>query len=201
MSVLVAGASLLAPAKSDHIAVQPITISKESHMSFSEIEYCTDKLIAFWKTLQPAFKAKYPGWGIYVNCSFRPPEEQFQLFCKGRRVVSHIDDKGKRVIDEATVINPNDIVTKVDGVTRVGSHSTGPSTAFDVAISNPDGHNNYHYELPQWNLKEFLVPGIIWGGNWGKRDEQGKLLPGQFVDPPHFEDTDYTEKMNSGRLV
>ena len=170
-------------------------------MSFREINYCSDKLIAFWKTLQPAFCAKYPGWGIYVNCSFRPPEEQFQLFCKGRRVVSHVDDKGKRVIDEAAVIHPGEIVTKVDGVTRIGSHSTNPSTAFDIAVSNPDGHNNYNYDLPQWNFKEFLVPGIVWGGAWGKRDAAGKILPGEFVDPPHFESDEYKTLFNNGKVA
>lgn len=158
---------------------------------FKDINYCTDKLVSFWQTLQPAFKAKYPGWGIYLSCTFRPPDEQFELFCKGRQVFSHIDDKGKRIIEKAVILNTREVVTYVDGVTRVGSHSTSPSTAFDVAITNPDGHTNWNTDLSQWkDLGQFLVPGIIWGANWV-----------HLKDYPHFEDTDYVTKFNSGRLT
>lgn len=160
-------------------------------MVFRDINLCSKKLVDFWAVFSSAFRTEYPGWGIALNCTFRPPEEQFQFFCKGRDVKWHANASGRKIIDSAVVVDEKQIITKVDGVTRVGSHSTSPSMAFDVAIETPQGKWTYDYMLPQWKeLGQFLVKGVVWGGNY-------KTL----LDPPHMEDSDYWDKLNGGKIT
>ncbi len=154
-----------------------------------EIKLCSPKLQEFWAKLQPAFKLRYPGWGIYLSQTLRPVPEQFALFRKGRIVRSHFE-KTKLIIDSAHVVQPREVVTNVDGITRLGAHNFNPALAFDVSITTPQGQNVWNFDMPQWKeLGSFLVDGIEWGGNWKT-----------FLDMPHFEDTDYRTKFNSGKL-
>ena len=57
-----------------------------------------------------------------VLCGYRPPQEQFKAFKKGRKFT----DKGW------IITNRKKIITKCDGYERIGKHNVFPSLAMDI---------------------------------------------------------------------
>ena len=107
----------------------------------------------------------------------RPIARQKKLFAQGRT-------------------EPGRIVTRIDGVTKIGEHNKTPSMAFDLYA--------YYNGKAQWKIEDLAyIAGVIqtcaqilfekgeiehlvtWGGNW---DNDGIILIDQsFDDAPHFQ--------------
>lgn len=98
-----------------------------------------------------------PGYSVIVTCVWRSPEEQQGLYALGRT-------------------KPGQIVTQIDGVTKLSNHNHKPSRAIDFAI--------VFAGKIVWNaLGEFAEAasffkkhGAKWGGDWKT-----------FKDYPHIE--------------
>ena len=139
-------------------------------MASKDIKDCDPKLQLGWVLLKSLFEEAYPGWKMVLTCTHRTPEEQFDLYKKGRT----LNDKTK--IWEIT--DRSKVVTFVDGVNDVGKHNTYPAQAFDVAIQNPQDDFIWDTKLPQWGfmIKAAKQLELENGGSWKK-----------FKDYPHFE--------------
>jgi peptidoglycan L-alanyl-D-glutamate endopeptidase CwlK len=133
-----------------------------------DIKDCCEELRQKWPLLQEAFCAKFPGWGMELTCTARPPEEQFELFKKGRSKVGE-----EWVVSDAKVV-----VTYVDGFKKVGEHNKSPSRAFDVMLKRPDGSITWDLTEEAWQALPSLVAelGLESGGAWTK-----------FKDFPHVQ--------------
>lgn len=131
-----------------------------------KIEDCIERLESFWPALQMGFTRKWPGWEAILTCTYRSPQEQFELFKKGRILEGNA----------WAVKTGHEVVTNCDGIKKLSMHNYFPSRAFDIALIGPDNKMFWDYKAPQWQLGQFLIPGITWGGNWTK-----------FPDFPHFE--------------
>ena len=107
----------------------------------------------------------------------RTPEEQFNLFKQGRRLVG-----GSWIVEDKT-----QVVTYIDGFDKVGQHNFTPSRAVDLAPYPVDWMDKARF---------FYLAGIVlgvagrmnipltWGGDW---DGDGDFKDHGFTDLPHFE--------------
>ncbi len=107
----------------------------------------------------------------------RSPEEQFELFKRGRRLES-----GVWVVE-----NPLEVVTYKDGFEKLSNHNYEPSQAVD-AIPYPIDWGNtdrmyYFAGVVMERARQMGVP-IRWGGDW---DGDTETTDQRFVDLPHFE--------------
>lgn len=117
-------------------------------------------------------KLHCPDWG--VSAGKRTTDEQFNLFRKGRTMITTSEGKSEYV-----VVEPSEVVTNADGYNNVSAHQSG--LAFDI-YCYVDGKTNY--EIGNLGLVATCIfaaaselgEEIVWGGNW-------KSL----VDAPHFE--------------
>lgn len=117
------------------------------------------------------------------------PEEQFELFKKGRK---------KNASGIWEVVNPTAIVTNLDGFIKLSKHNRTPSEAVDIFAWVPGKRELMYDEMHLAFLgghllkcsKELLAKGKIshpirWGGNW---DGDGELIYDQKLwDKPHYE--------------
>ena len=98
--------------------------------------------------------------------------------------------------EDGNIINEDEVITYIDGVTKKGKHNYKPSEAVDIYA--------WVNDKASWKAKDMIFlagfisgiaemlfkQGIIsskfrWGGNW---DQDGEILSDQdFDDMPHFE--------------
>jgi len=121
----------------------------------------------------------------------REPEEQFDLFKKGRKFIGgpgEEQDAGKWMID-----NRRDVVTHRDGILKLSEHNHYPSRAIDAAPwpLNWNKHSRFFYQagIVQWVSHKLHAEGKIehilkWGGDW---DMDHDFDDQDFVDLPHFQ--------------
>lgn len=119
-----------------------------------------------WLQIKEEFEESHPGVRLIVTCTMRRPEEQFELFKRGRM---EQPDGIWIVVDKRAV------VTNCDGYAEVSKHNLDPSQALDFAVV-VNGKVSWRWDdyLPVGELAE--AKGLIWGGRW-KRP----------VDAPHLE--------------
>lgn len=104
-----------------------------------------------------------------VICGHRTPEEQFELFKKGREKI----DGWWQVLDKSKV------VTNVDGSTKKSKHNYYPSKAVDVVPYPLDWNDIDSFKLLGSVVKRKAMElgiDIEWGGDWNS-----------FKDYPHFQ--------------
>jgi len=145
-------------------------------MSSRSITDCVVKLQEVWPLIQADFERTFPGWQLELDCTHRPPEEQFTLFKQGRawNATSQIWE----------VTAPKELVTNCDGKNTVSRHNLYPSQAFDIRMRTPQRDLTWKYKsadgtvLPQWAVLTTLAEkyGIINGGSFRS-----------ILDYPHFE--------------
>ena len=122
-----------------------------------------------------------------IVCGHRSPEEQFELFKKGRKHIS-----GEWVVTE-----PDKVLTYKDGYTRKSKHNTSPSLAVDAAPYDPilqrvnwDPQHMIHFAGYVLGVTQMLKSygaiehSLRWGGDW---NADRNLDNETFVDMPHFE--------------
>lgn len=137
-------------------------------MPSRNISDCCQELQEKWPLLVAEFVRRFPGWGIELTCTQRTPEEQFELFKKGRTEVN-----GEWIVSDAKAV-----VTYVDGKTKLSEHNKTPAMAFDVMIKKPDGGITWDLTAEPWQkLPEIVASlGLESGGTWTK-----------FKDFPHVQ--------------
>jgi len=133
-----------------------------------------------WENITNEYIQHNPGKYLSLTSVYRPPEEQFSLYQKGRKK----DSNGNWVVSDKS-----QVVTNVDGHKTKGAHNYYPSRAIDVAVfDNQTGKAS-------WKEKDYLVLGaiskrfgLVWGGDW---DGDGDRTDQQLHDLPHIEVKDY----------
>ena len=94
-------------------------------MPSKDINDAVKKIRDVWDQIRQEYAKHSPGKYLYLSCIYRSPQEQLELFKKGRIKGSdgkwHTQDKAK-------------IVTNVDGYTVLGAHNYKPARAIDVAV-------------------------------------------------------------------
>lgn len=121
-----------------------------------------------WSQIVTKYESLKPGYTLQITCTYRSPDEQYQLYLHGR--VKGADGK-------IYVHNKKDIVTNADGRTDLSAHNTYPSRAIDVAVR--------HKETGKitWEDRFYEPLGVLaeqqnldWGGRWKS-----------FKDMPHIQ--------------
>lgn len=137
-------------------------------MPSRDIKDCALELQTAWGIIRPEFVARFPGWDMILTCTHRTPEEQFDLYKKGRTLMGQ----------EWIANDAKSIVTHADGTRKLSMHNYYPSKAFDVALKDPEGRLQWNNGLPQWRILPELatLAEVVNGGSWK-----------HFTDYPHFE--------------
>lgn len=126
-------------------------------------------LVQAYPNIVKEFEAAQPGYSLHITCVYRSPDEQFDLFKKGR--AQHIPN-GTWVTDE-----PSQIVTNIDGHTKLGAHNYHPARAIDVAVVGKDTGRTYWDEKLYQPLVAIAAKyGLESGGSWNS-----------FKDWPHIQ--------------
>lgn len=110
-----------------------------------------------------AINAKLPAnHSAKMISGHRTPAEQFELFKKGRTFINGVWKK------------TGNVVTNIDGITKLSRHNYLPCTAFDTGLFNG---NSFLGDSPLYkHVREGKKFGLDWGGDWTS-----------FVDQPHLE--------------
>ena len=130
--------------------------------SSKDISLCHPYLQQKWPLVLDLYK-KIMRKDLFITCAYRSVEEQARLYAQGRST-------------------PGDIVTKIDGVTKMGLHNFTTqdgnpcALALDVCVSRIPIEIKI---MPTWD-EELYYPlgyiaeqvGLIWGGDW--KDFSGK---------------------------
>lgn len=135
----------------NRMSSEEIFLDKPIHLDFSrDIIHCHEYLRERWPKLVFLFR-KETQRDLVLTCTWRSQKEQERLYQQGRTT-------------------GGEIVTYIDGITKLSKHNLYPSLAFDVAVDiDPNDskvtikwNNDYYYPLGPICQKLNLV----WGGNW-----------------------------------
>lgn len=137
-------------------------------MPSRDIKDCVTELQDKWPLLKAEFQRRFPGWVMLLTCTHRTPEEQFELFKRGRRPIG----------DGWAVARAAEVVTYKDGLKDLSNHNYYPARAFDFALQKPDGDLTWDLKEDAWKAVPDIVHkfGLVSGGTWKK-----------LVDYPHVE--------------
>ena len=133
---------------------------KFSKASLSKLESCH-------KDIQSVMNEAIKHMDFVVLAGYRTPNEQFELYKKGRTFQG-----GKWV-------KTGNTVTNLDGKTKLSNHNYSPSLAIDIAPYPIDWNDTDRFEaLAEVVKKAAKTVGvdITWGGDW--------VSP---IDMPHFQ--------------
>ncbi len=145
-------------------------------MPSRRLEDCVPPLTAAWAALSTAFHEEYAGWKAVVVCTYRPPEEQLEIFKKGRRL-----SNGKWVVE-----NPDAVLTNKDGFKLKSRHNDFPARALDIEVYSPDGRK--YWDTVSSVEKGTLINPWIWLRDAAPRYglENGGAWT-TIKDAPHFQ--------------
>ena len=110
-----------------------------------------------WENITNDFIESSPGYYLKIECSYRSPQEQFELFKQGRELGSI----GWSVVDKLKV------VTNDDGTIKKSPHNYNPSRAIDVSVwNNQTGKVNWKTIVfsPLENIAKRY--NLVWGGDF-----------------------------------
>ena len=133
---------------------------KFSKASLSKLESCH-------QDIQSVMKESIKHMDFVVLSGYRTPNEQFELYKKGRKF-----EAGKWVKVGTTVTN-------IDGKTKLSNHNYYPSQAIDIAPYPIDWNDTDRFEALAVVVKKAAKDvgvEIEWGGDW--------VTP---IDMPHFQ--------------
>lgn len=110
------------------------------------------------------YETAMPGYSLTTTCVHRTPDEQYELYCQGRT-------------------KPGDIVTQIDGRTKLGAHNYYPSRAIDFAVVDiKTGKINWDEKLYAPLVSIAAKYGLESGGSWNTFKDW------PHVQIPHFRD-------------
>ena len=129
-----------------------------------------DNLSTASTNLQKLFNEVIKETDCTVICGHRSPEEQFELFKKGR------ENKNFKWV----VVDKSKVVTNIDGRAKKSNHNYLPSKAVDVVPYPLDWNDISAFkklgEVVKRKAKELGIK-ISWGGDWQT-----------LKDYPHYEE-------------
>ena len=129
-----------------------------------------DNLSTASENLQRLFNEVIKEIDCTVICGHRSPEEQFELFKKGR------ENKNFKWV----VVDKSKVVTNIDGRAKKSNHNYLPSRAVDVVPYPLDWNDLNAFkklgEVVKRKAKELGIK-ISWGGDWQT-----------LKDYPHYEE-------------
>lgn len=141
-------------------------------MATKDIQDACKAIRDHWEETKRDFIEKSPGFYLELTAVFRSPEEQFELYKRGRTMGTD----GKWVIQDKSKV-----VTNVDGYNVVGAHNYKPSRAVDVVVvDNQSG--KYTWDEQRYHCLVDIAKhyGLESGGSWNS-----------FKDWPHIQVRDY----------
>ena len=151
-------------------------MAKFSKTSKTRLETCH-------QDLQILFGYVVQHFDCSIICGHRTPEEQFELYQKGRKLIGGV----------WTIEDPRQVVTYKNGLDKQSKHNVWPSVAID-AMPYPIEWNNLdraryfagYVKGCARVLKSYgqIEHEIIWGNDW---DNDTILRDQDFVDIPHME--------------
>ena len=142
------------------------TFSKES----------LDKLVTCHPDIQKVMKEAIKYYDFRIDYGYRSPEEQLELFKKGRKYYN-----GKWIKIGKTV-------TDKDGTYKKSKHNYSPSLAVDIipypfkGWSDLDQFHAVH-EVVMREAKKLGI-NLVWGADW---DGDGDIKEHTLQDYPHYE--------------
>lgn len=124
-----------------------------------------------WPLIVADFEKEQPDYTLWITCTHRTPEEQFQLFKKGRNNLGTLENPEWEVTDAEKV------VTNCDGFKKLSKHNSYPSEAIDVVVVYKDTKRTlWDTKLYKPLIKIAEKYGLVSGGSWKS-----------FQDWPHIE--------------
>lgn len=137
-------------------------------MSHPQISDACQPLQAAWDEIRTEFAKASVGFYLELSEVHRSPEQQLELFKKGRS----LDSSGRWVVTAK-----EQVLTNCDGYKVVGRHNYYPAHAIDVVVvSNSTGKALWTPSRYQCLLEIARRLGLEWGGAWKT-----------FVDAPHIQ--------------
>lgn len=126
-----------------------------------------------WDLIKRDFFSVIPtGHYLEIDCVYRSPQEQFELFKQGRTM----DTSGDWIVDDK-----EKIVTNVDGHKVMGAHNYSPARAIDVCvIDNQTGKRLWDTKWYEPLIAIAARYDLVEGGTWRS-----------IKDWPHLEVKDY----------
>tara|TARA_Y100000310_G_C20583862_1_gene764389 strand:+ start:155 stop:640 length:486 start_codon:yes stop_codon:yes gene_type:complete len=139
--------------------------------------------------LQLLFNEVINHWDCTIIYGHRTPEEQFSLYRIGREVIAFGDpDKPK----DWVIANRSEVVTHLDGYSKLSDHNKTPSLAVDAAPYPIDWNDlmRFHifagFVMGMANqmycngvIKNRVYSGLDWDKDWNFKEHS-------FHDAPHF---------------
>lgn len=128
-----------------------------------------DNLVTADEKLQLLFNEVIKEIDCTVIYGYRTPEEQFELFKKGR----------ERIDGWWTITDKSKVVTNLDGTTKKSRHNYYPSKAVDVVPYPLDWNDIDSFKLLASVVKRKALElgiDVEWGGDWKS-----------FKDYPHWQ--------------
>jgi len=130
-------------------------------MPSTRLTDCADPLAVAWVDLLALYRETHPGHDLFLTCTYRSAEEQWELYKKGRMFRD-----GAWIVDT----NPQtSIVTNCDGRAKKSKHNSQPSTALDFCVVIGG--------KVSWDAREYAPvgelarrQGLVWGGDWTLKD-------------------------------
>ena len=126
-----------------------------------------DRLSTCHPDIQKVMNEAIKHYDFTILFGYRSPQEQFELYKQGRKLVNN---KWEKV--GATVTN-------LDGITKVSEHNYKPSKAIDIAPYPIDWNDTNRFKDLAKVVKDAAKTvgvTIEWGGDWKS-----------FVDLPHYQ--------------
>lgn len=126
-------------------------------MPSRKIEDCEYVLQQAWKQLKDSFETLWPSWTLSLTCTYRSPEEQLELYKRGRKL------ENGQWVDADT--------SKQVTWTLHSKHTAYPSKAFDFVIIGPDGKAIWDFKADVWQSAIGMaksIPGVTSGATWTK---------------------------------
>lgn len=127
-----------------------------SQSSKEKLETCDSKI-------QQLFNEVIKHRDCSIIYGHRTPEEQWELFKKGRKLVGGV----------WIIVNPSEVVTYKDGWDKKSNHNEEPSKAVDAApfpIDWDDEKRFYHFAGFVMGVASQMGIKLIWGGDWKMQD-------------------------------
>lgn len=143
-------------------------------MSTPNIEEACQAIRDAWPLIQNEFFKRKTGVYLVLSQVHRTPEEQFNLFKKGRKQLPS---------GEWVVTDKSQVVTNVDGYKNIGAHNYLPSRAIDVCVvDNQTGKALWKedYYFPLVEIAREL--GLESGGEWASIKDWPHLQVRNFKD-------------------
>ncbi len=115
-------------------------------MASHSLEDADPRLAQAFTWAKGEYEIDHPGTHLIITCTYRSPEEQWELYQQGRT-------------------KPGSVITQLDGRTKRSNHNCHPSRAIDFAVVV--GGKITWSDTDYLNVGPYMERhGLVWGGRW-----------------------------------